>query len=194
MKIENIIRRILREDTANPYYSALRRVMFDDDDIKLHLRKYVFGFQTHKKVADDEFIERASNHAAYEVLEPGLLHMSDEDIHIALDELTRRIKEKYSDFIKEYKAEVFKNDDDETYCFRKHSDRYMDMKKNTGFGDCVTGWIPFLSQYGGWFPDLDWNEIKEKISSEPNKYLLIKKPLEGHNFEYYFSVLKKTNN
>jgi hypothetical protein len=127
MKIENIIRRILREDTVNPYYSALRRVMFDDDDIKFHLRKYVLGFP--KKVVDDEFIERASNHAAYEVLKPGLLHMSDEEIHIALDELTRRIKEKYSDFIKEYKAEVFKNDDDETYCFRKHSDKYMDMKK-----------------------------------------------------------------
>jgi hypothetical protein len=38
--------------------------------------------------------------------------------------------------------------------------------------------------------DEDWNEIKEKISSEPNKYLLIKKPFQGHNFQYYFSVLK----
>jgi hypothetical protein len=190
MKIENIIRRILREDTANPYYSALRRVIFDDDDIKLHLREFVLKRQTYKKVADDEFIEDASNHVAYQVLKPGLLHMSDEDNRIALDELTRRIKEKYSDFIKEYKAEVFKNDDDETYCFRKHSDRYMDMKKNEGFGECIEGWSNFIGQYGWWFPDLDWNQIKEKISSEPNKYLLIKKPLEGHNFEYYFSVLK----
>ena len=163
MKIENIIRRVLREDTAKQYYSALRRVIFDDDDIKLHLREFVLKRQTYKKVADDEFIEDASNHAAYQVLEPGLLHMSDEDNRIALDELTRRIKEKYSDFIKEYKAEVFKNDDQEIYCFRKHSVRDMDRLTNRGFGDCVTGWIPFLTQYGSRFPDLDWNEIKENV-------------------------------
>jgi hypothetical protein len=72
MKIENIIRRILREDTAKQYYSALRRVMFDDDDIKLHLREFVLKRQTYKKVADDEFIEDASNHVAYQVLKPGL--------------------------------------------------------------------------------------------------------------------------
>ena len=81
-------------------------------------------------------------------------------------------------------------DDEETYCFYKHSDRHMDMLKNRGFGDCVKGWYNFLSKYGHWFGDIDWNEVKQKMNSNPQTKILIKKPLENHKYEYYFSVLK----
>jgi hypothetical protein len=46
--------------------------------------------------------------------------------------------------------------------------------------------------FGSWFPDLDWNKVKEKLNSLPNgQKLLIKNPLEGHVYKYYFSVSKK---
>ena len=38
---------------------------------------------------------------------------------------------------------------------------------------------------------LDWNEQKIRLDENPNKTILIKKPLEGHDFHYYFSIIKK---
>jgi hypothetical protein len=49
-----------------------------------------------------------------------------------------------------------------------------------------------LGQYGRWFGDLDWNEVKQKMDEKPNENILIKKPLENHIYHYYFSVRKTT--
>ena len=188
MNLQETIRRILKEET-NPLNSALRRVSFTDDDVIHFLKKFSLRFLN--DINDmDLLITKICNFTAYELIEPGLLHMSDEDADNAVDELSKKLKDKYIDFIKDYINDLISIDDNETYCFRKHSDRYMDMRIDRGFGECVEGWVNFMDKYGSWFPDLDWNVIKEKISSNPNKYLLIKNPLENHPFEYYFSVLK----
>jgi len=190
MNLKEHIRRVLKEETR-PLLSALRRVNFSDEDIKHHLKKFSLRFFGDFKDID-ELIDKVCNFTSYEVLEPGSLHMSDNDADNSINELAKKIKDKYYDFIKNYIDKLSNDDDDEIYCFRKHSDRYMDMKTNRGFGDCVKGWVKFMSKYGYRFPDLDWDEIREKISSNPNKYMLIKKPLENHPYEYYFSVLKKS--
>lgn len=188
MNLQETIRRILKEET-NLLNSALRRVSFTDEDVIHFLKKFSLRFLN--DINDmDLLITKICNFTAYELIEPGLLHMSDEDADNAVDELSKKLKDKYIDFIKDYINDLISVDDDETYCFRKHSDRYMDMRIDRGFGECVEGWVNFMDKYGSWFPDLDWNVIKEKISSNPNKYLLIKNPLENHPFEYYFSVLK----
>jgi len=190
MNLQETIRRILKEET-NPLNSALRRVSFTDDDVIHFLKKFSLRFLN--DINDmDLLITKICNFTAYELIEPGILHMSDEDADNAVDELSKKLKDKYSDLIMGYVNDLISIDDNETYCFRKHSDRYMDMLKNRGFGECVKGWVNFMGKYGSWFPDLDWDEIKEKISSNPNKYLLIKNPLENHPYEYYFSVLKKS--
>lgn len=189
MNLKEHIRKVLREE-INPLSSALRRVNFSNERIEHFLK--VFSLRFHKNEKDIEsLINKVCNFASYELIEPGLLHMSDEDADKAVKELSNKLKNEYSPFIETYVAELIESDDDETYCFRKHSDKHMDMKTNRGFGECVQGWNNFMYNYGSWFPDLDWNQIKEKISSEPNKYLLIKNPLENHPYEYYFSVLKK---
>ena len=188
MNLQETIRRILKEET-NPLNSALRRVSFTDEDVIHFLKKFSLRFLN--DINDmDLLITKICNFTAYELIEPGLLHMSDEDADNAVDELSKKLKDKYIDFIKDYINDLISIDDNETYCFRKHSDRHMDMRIDRGFGECVEGWVNFMDKYGSWFPDLDWNVIKEKISSNPNKYLLIKNPLENHPFEYYFSVLK----
>ena len=140
-------------------------------------------------------IDKVCRYTSYELLEPGLLHMSDNDADNAIDELSKKLKDKYGDFIKNYTDEVISSDDDETYCFKKHSEEYWENRlTNRGFTECVKGWVPFMDKFGSWFPDLNWNEVKEKLDSNPNKYILIKKPLENHNYEYYFSVFKKSIN
>jgi len=187
MNLQETIRKILIEET-NPLNSALRRVNFTENDIIYFLKKFSLKFYD---VPDnlDLYVKNVCDNTAYELIEPGLLHMSDEDSRSALKNLSQKLKDKYSGFIKDYIDDLVNSDDNETYCFRKHKDKYMSMNTR-GFGDCVTGWVNFIHKYGSWFPDLNWNEIKEKISTSPNKYMLIKNPLEGHPYEYYFSVLK----
>jgi ABC-type transporter MlaC component len=186
---EEQITKTIKEET-DKIFSALRRVTFSDDKIKHHLKRFSLSlFVDFKDI--DELIDKVCNNTSYEVLEPGILHMSDKDADKVIDEFAEKIKDKYYDFIKNYIDTLFNQDDDETYCFRKHSDRYMGGD-NRGFFECMDGWNTFLIKYGSWFPDLDWNEIKKNMSSNPNNYILIKKPLENHNFEYYFSVFKKS--
>jgi len=188
MNLKESIRRILIEET-NPIYSALRRVNFTEDTIINHLKRFSLRFLD--EIRDTGLLmNKVFNFTSYELIEPGISHLSDEDADKAIDIMSKKLKDKYSDLIEDYVNKLISNDDNDTYCFKKHSDRYMNMKNNRGFGDCVEGWVNFMSKYGSWFPDLDWDEIKEKISSNPNIYMLIKKPLENHPYEYYFSVLK----
>lgn len=188
MGLQESIRRILREET-NSLYSALRRVNFTEDTIINYLKQFSLRFLY--EIGDtDLLINKVCNFTSYDLIKQGLSHLSDEDAVKAIDIMSKKLKDKYSDLIEDYVNKLISDDDNDTYCFKKHSDRYMNMKNNRGFGDCVEGWVNFMSEYGSWFPDLDWDEIKEKISSNPNIYMLIKKPLENHPYEYYFSVLK----
>lgn len=189
MDIREHIRKTLKEETK--LLSALRRVNITEDKVTHFLKLFIFRFLVEIKDID-LLIEKVCNFTSYDLIESGLLHMSDEDADNVINELSKKIKDKYSDFIKNYVDNLLNSDDDETYCFKKHSERNPTLLTNRGFGDCVKGWVNFMSEYGTWFPDLDWNEIREKISSNPNKYLLIKNPLENHSYEYYFSVLKKS--
>ena len=189
MTLQEHIRKVLREET-NPLISALRRVSFTEDAIINYLKKFSLSVYSNEIGNMDSLIKKTCHITSYELIEPGLLHMSDEDADKAVNELSKKLKDKYSGLIEDYINNLISVDDNETYCFRKHSDKYMNMLTNRGFGECVTGWVNFMGKYGSWFPDLDWDKIKEKISTNPDKYMLIKNPLENHPYEYYFSVLK----
>jgi hypothetical protein len=103
-------------------------------------------------------------------------------------ELKNHLYNNFEIFANEYYDKVFENDDVKTYVFVKQSE----MNGGRGFTEAVEGWNNFLTKFGYWFPDLDWNDVKQKLDSRPlGTKLLIKKPLEGHIYHYYFFVIKK---
>ena len=112
----------------------------------------------------------------------------DEEGKKILNQVSKDIANKYKDFILNFIKDTLSDDDNETYTFYKHSEK----NGGKGFTQNRVGWNKFLEMFGGWFPDLDWNKVKEKLNSLPSgQKLLIKNPLEGHVYEYYFSVSKK---
>ena len=77
--------------------------------------------------------------------------------------------------------DTLSDDDNETYTFYKHSEK----DGGKGFTQSRVGWNKFLDMFGGWFPDLDWNKVKEKLNSLPNgQKLLIKKPPSPVGLKY----------
>jgi hypothetical protein len=135
----------------------------------------------------DELIKFVCGETSYEIVEPAITHLSDEDANKIVQQVSENIENKYKDFILGFIKDTF-SDDNDIYTFYKHSERNGGGK---GFNESIFGWDKFLERFGSWFPDLNWSGIKEKLNSLPRgKKLLLKKPLEGHDFEYYFSVSK----
>ena len=190
MNLQQQIKKILREETSK-LLSVRRRVSFTEDDVKHYLKKFSLRFLD-DFLESGEISDKVYNFTSYELIESGILHMSDEDADKVVNEFSKVLKGTYNDFVKNYIEDILNSNDDETYCFVKHSDRHRNIQFNRGFSECVKGWVNFMTKFGSWFPDLDWNAEKQRISSYPNTYVLIKKPLENHPYEYYFSVLKKT--
>lgn len=155
-----------------------------------HLKDYVMRYyQPDRK---ESTISRAFYENSHRLLNK--IEQEDEDywdkevVERVKDFLESQFKEEMESF---YDSLFGGEDDTGIYCFIKHSDRHMRLETNRGFSECVSGWHNFLRRYGFWFPDLDWNEQKVRLDENPNKTILIKKPLEGHNYEYYFSIIKK---
>ena len=168
-----------------------RRLNLSREENLYHLKDYVMrNYQPNKK---EDTISNAFYGNSHRLLnnieqEDDVFYWEKENVDAVKDFLESQFKEQIESF---YDSLFGGEDDTDRYCFIKHSDRHMRLETNTGFGDCVTGWHNFLKKYGYWFPDLDWNEEKVRIDAHPNKSVLIKEPLQGHIYHYYFSVLKK---
>lgn len=167
-----------------------RRLDFSRKENLENLKGYIMKFyQPERK---DITISRAFYENSHRLLNK--IEQEDEDywdkeiVDAVIDILKSQFKEEVENI---YDSLFGGNDDEEVYCFIKHSDRYMRLETNRGFTECVIGWHNFLYRFGYWFPDLDWSEEKDRLGNSPNKTILIKKPLEGHPYEYYFSIKKK---
>jgi len=176
-----------------PPRELLRRINFSETEIFFQLKEWLMRlYESNKK---ETTISKAIDATAGDIVyNSGVEYTEDEFVKLSdkiKDYLEIEFREKLESF---YDSMFSFEDDNETYCFYKHSDRNMDVLKNRGFGECVKGWHTFLSKFGYWFSDIDWNEVRQKVNSKPNTKILIKRPLENHKYEYYFSVSKVEKN
>jgi hypothetical protein len=171
-----------------PNYIVRRLDLSRDENLK-YFKEYVMRYY---QIGDKE---KSINNAFFENTHRLLNKIERDDYDCWEEEIVDKVKKHLESQFKEdvenlYDSIFSGNDDQEVYCFIKHNDLYPGLKTR-GFSECVRGWYNFLSKYGYWFPDLDWNKIREKLDANKGKRQLIKKPLEGHIYHYYFSVLKK---
>jgi len=167
-----------------------RRLNFSREENLENLKEYVMKYyQPERK---ESTISRAFYENSHRLLNK--IEEEDEDYwdKEIVDAVIGILKSQFQEEVENIYDSLFGgNDDEELYCFIKHSDLNMRLEFNRGFAECVRGWNNFLSKFGYWFPDLDWNEEKDRLGNSPNKTILIKKPLQGHPYEYYFSIKKK---
>ena len=163
-----------------------RRIeILPDEEVLKHLKEWMM--RSHEEGRTDRQISVAFRETAWRFLQKTDSFTITED---TINEIMKFLKDKYLDEINEFNDSLFgtENDDDK-YCFIKTKSVFG----GAGFTDCVRGWHQFLRKYGYWLPHLNWNEIREKLNNAPkntNPRLLLAKPLEGHIYEYHFSIAK----
>jgi hypothetical protein len=164
-----------------------RRANIDDEKILNNLKKNVLNQISSKDV--NYIIYKSIRSESFEIID-NLPNEFLGDADKLYSNVVNMLKTKFHSELVDFYNEMTKfPDDDGTYCFIKHSERYGGLQSR-GFSECVKGWYLFLQKYGSWFGDLDWNEVKQKMDEKPNEKILIKKPLENHIYHYYFSVIK----
>ena len=171
--------------------SFRRRLNFSEDYVTHLIKGFILRvYQPNKKIVT---ISKSLQRTAEEVLVGAIKgsNISYDDIlnTDAVKVVKKELKDRFETFANEYYDSMFNGTDDtNTYIFQKHADRYG----GNGFASSEVGWHNFLKEYGRWFPDLDWNDIKAQLNSDTHKgKLLIKKPNDEHNvYNYYFSVWK----
>ena len=167
-----------------------RRVNIKDEQVLNELKKNILYNLSQKDI--DALINNSIRAEAYIIWDSANYDTTEDISKNLYAEIVKVLKNKFHQELVDYYNEMRKNpDDDGVYCFIKHSERYGGLQSR-GFTECVYGWYKFLGQYGKWFGDLDWNEVKQKMDEKPNEDILIKKPLENHIYHYYFSVRKTT--
>jgi len=188
MNLQETIIKVLRESKLPPFIR--RRLNIDEDIVIDMLKKFVVKvFEPHKKI--EAVIGKACANTAYELIDSFGSAMSDDEYYKLEKDLRDFLFSKYGDLLKDYINNYFDSSGDEYgahYLFWKHADRYG----GNGFTNSFPTWNKMLMEYGWWFPDLDWAELKQKLDSMPDRApLLIKKPNDKNNtMNYYFSLLK----
>lgn len=189
MNLRETIKKILKEEFELPLYLK-RRLNIGEDEIIDMLKKYsVRAFQPHKKI--EVIVGLACGNTAYEIIDAINPHMSDEEYRKLEQKFKFYLQEKYRDFIKEYLENYFSSQGDDygtLYLFWKHEHR----NGGNGFTNPFPTWNKLLMEYGWWFPDLDWPNLKKKLDSMADgEPLLIKRPGDKNNtMNYYFSLFK----
>ena len=196
MNLKKQIRKILKEEYILPPNIRRRLTKYSDDDVIHYLKKFIMNYYLMIPNTED-LVKKVCDDTSYEILESALL---DSQLHAVLDDESNEILKHYSktlfnnykDFILNFINYTFKNDDNNMYIFYKHSE----VHGGNGFSESIDGWNKFLTKYGSWFPDLDWNKIKEKLTHLPiRRELMIKKPGEkNNNMGYYFSISSRKIN
>lgn len=108
-----------------------------------------------------------------------------------ISEVKRILMDKFYQWASELYDKLFEGtEDNETYCFIKHSERYGGLQSR-GFSECINGWHNLLKKYGGWLTKVDWPHVKQTLdNSAPKTKLLLANPEDGHPYHYYFSIVK----
>ena len=158
-KLQEQIRRIVREEMNLPS-TIKRRISYSEDRVLYYLKKFTMDFFLDFKNVD-ELIKTVSDNTSYEIVESAILHLSDEEGNKIINQVSKDIANNYKDFILNFIKDTLSDDDNETYTFYKHSER----NGGSGFTQSRVGWNKFLEMFGSWFPDLDWNKVKEKLNS-----------------------------
>lgn len=189
MSLKDTIRKILREEVELPI-SVRRRIKISEEDILNYLRKFsIRTFEPNKKI--EAIVGKACSNTAYEILDATHTHIDDKTFDSLLEELSKYLKNKYGEQLKEFMQNFFNESGDSTenvYVFWKHADR----NGGNGFKESFHTWNELLMQYGTWFPSLDWADIKDTLDSMVDrKPLLIVTPDDKFNtMGYYFSLVK----
>ncbi len=166
-----------------------RRLNLSEEQIRNDLKKWIMRLS--KDYNKDSALSRSFKQLTQELLEMSRITDTEMYNERIFDTLNKYLSDKYKDEMGRFYDEIFGDNDYESYCFIKHSERHGGLQSR-GFSECIIGWNDFLSRYGFWLPHLDWNEIKKKLNDSPPKTkILLANPLEGHVYEYYFSVLKR---
>lgn len=185
----NRIREVMGINESTLPIEVRRRINLSEEQMRNDLKMWVM--RLYKDNKKDIVISRAFRHLTQEILDGSRITDMETYNESIFDTVKKYLFDKYKDEMDRFYDEIFGDDDYESYCFIKHSLRHGGLQSR-GFSDCVNGWNDFLSRYGFWLPHLDWNEIKKKLNDLPPKtLLLLANPLEGHNYEYYFSIVKK---
>ena len=193
MNLKDTIRKILKEEVELPA-TIRRRIKMSEDEIVNYLRKFAIKlFDPNKKI--EAIVGKACTDTAYEILDSTHTHIDDETFHSLLDNLYRYLKNKYGEEIKEFIKNFYNPNGNEKgtgYFLRKHSDKDGNSGRGGGFSHGFSTWNRLLSEYGSWFPSLDWVDIKNTLDSMPDRQqLLIATPDDKFNSTgYYFSLVK----
>jgi hypothetical protein len=184
---------IIKEETQIPAYIR-RRVKMSEDSIVNYIKKNVI-IQFDSSIKIDVIISRACRNAAYEVLDSTQMGMDSDTFNDLYEEVTKYLKNKYGEQIKEFIRNFYNESGDDNgtaYIFRKHEEMNGNNGGGRGFSQSFSTWNKLLKEFGGWFPNLDWADIKETLDSmEDRKQLLIVTPDDKFNSTgYYFSLVK----
>ena len=181
LKTEKILREELDNNSLSTY---VRRVVnLTDENIKKILKGEI-AYHSNRRLGGeslDQFLQRITFDTAGELTK----WFGQEEYDKNFDSVEKYIKDNYTDFIFDYFNETFKEDEESKFCFIKHSERYG----GRGFTECTDSWFKFLNKFVSWLPNTDWNKVKEELKTKDR--VLLARPLEGHIYEYYFSVLKR---
>ena len=185
MNLKKQIRKILKEEYILPPNIRRRLTKYSEDDVIHYLKKFTMNYYLMIPNTED-LVKKVCDDTSYEILESALLDSQDDESNEILKHYSKTLFNNYKDFILNFINYTFKNDDNNMYIFYKHSE----VHGGNGFSESIEGWNKFLTKYGSWFPDLDWNKIKEKLKNPSiRRELMIKKPGEkNNNMGYYFSI------
>ena len=191
MNLKKQIRKILKEEYILPPNIRRRLTKYSEDDVIHYLKKFIMKYYLMYPKTED-LVKKVCDDTSYEILESALLDSQDDEANEILKHYSKTLFNNYKDFILNFINYTFKNDDNNMYIFYKHSE----VHGGNGFSKSIEGWNKFLTEYGSWFPDLDWNKIKEKLTHLPiRRELMIKKPGEkNNNMGYYFSISSRKIN
>ena len=191
MNLKKQIRKILKEEYILPPNVRRRLTKYSEDDVIHYLKKFIMRYYLMIPNTED-LVKKVCDDTSYEILESALLDSQDDESNEILKHYSKTLFNNYKDFILNFINYTFKNDDNNMYIFYKHSE----VHGGNGFSESIYGWNKFLTKYGSWFPDLDWNKIKEKLTHLPiRRELMIKKPGEkNNNMGYYFSISSRKIN
>ena len=166
----------------------------DDDHVIHSLKKNVISnvFDTHNK-SSDLIVAKSCRETAYDLLDsvPELYDTEGEEFIELITILRNFLFDKYSEELKNFTQEFLEVQEEKNgdhYVFWKHSER----NGGNGFSESTDSWMKFLKRFGGWFPRLNWKELKEKLDNTGYKVpILISKPGDQDNtMNYYFSIYK----
>jgi hypothetical protein len=184
MKLQESIRRILREETQKLPAFVIRRLKGTDflDILKsevMHNRRYYDNFH-------DNLVSSTTEVASGKI--PTEFD-SDDRIDAWIDALGDYLMDRYGDEIKEYIDKVYSagvfNDDGYRYKFMRH----FNMKL-PDYGKNYDTWGDLLNNQGEMFP-IDWWKIKDELDKIDNGEIFFMRPNdERNNSNYYYSIVK----